>query len=194
MNAKNVIETLLEREDQTRYRLAKQLGVHESLLSRAYNGKSDPGFNEVSSWLDALGYTLLLVEKPNRRIDDPMAFSIDGFGKMLASFDTNDYDYLTVHRSLKQLIESYSTNPRTPEFSLLPGRIKDKNWRAFYAAAVSYLAEIADRKPPAILSSKINKISHPWCPIKKLGKSHTDFDETFAAYNVLLPIGELRWI
>jgi hypothetical protein len=194
MDARNVIETLLEQENTTRYRLAKQLGVHESLLSRAYNHKSDPGFNEVTGWLESLGYTLSITEKPNSKLDNSQAFSIVAFGKLLASLDSSNYDYLSIHRYLKQLIENYSSEPREIEAVFLPSRIKDKNWRAFYVAAVSYLARIVNETIPSAFSSVSNRAPTPWSPIKNLGKSHTRFDETFTAYNVLLPEGELQWI
>jgi transcriptional regulator with XRE-family HTH domain len=194
MNAKDVIDTLLEQEHTTRYRLAKQLGVQQSLLSRAYNNKSDPGFNEVSTWLDKLGYTISITESPNKQLDNAQAFSLDEFGKMLASLDDCNYDYLLIHRHLKQLIESYGSNPRPVDATVLPSRIKNKGWRAFYAAAVSYLSKMVGNDTPARFDSKSNGSKQPWSPIKKLGKSHTKFDETFAKYNILLPEGELKWI
>ncbi|GHT79996.1 hypothetical protein FACS1894104_5350 [Actinomycetota bacterium] len=148
----------------------------------------------VAGWLDKLGYAISIKENPIKNIDNSKAFSINGFGKMLANLDTDNYDYLAVHRYFKQLIESYSINPRPIAISVLPSRIKNSNWRAFYAAAVAYLSNSIGQTTPSRFSGKSNRLKQQWSPIKRLGKSHTDFDSTFALYNVLLPKGELKWI
>jgi len=194
MDAKTLIDTLLTNEGMTRYRLSKRLGVNESLLSRAYNGKSDPGFNEISRWLSELGYTLTIESRVNQRLDDTQVFDINHFGKMLSVLDTETYEYLKMHRSLKQVLEACLHDPDPPPVFYYPESIQNKAWRAFYAATIAYLYKSKGRRVPRYSGASMNKIEHEWSPIKKLGRAHTDFDETYKAYNILLPKGELTWI
>ncbi|MCL1847712.1 MAG: hypothetical protein FWF91_07110 [Coriobacteriia bacterium] len=194
MDAKTVIDTLLEQEETTRYRLAKRLRVHESLLSRAYNYKSDPGFNEVSRWLETLGYTLEITVNPNKPLADAHVFDINNLGRKLNTYNTDTYDYLELHRLLKQVLESQSLASAPPEILFYPSSVNSKAWRAFYAATIAYLYKVAGEQTPRCASINANKTETPWSPIQKLSKSHTDFDETYLEYNVLIPQGELTWI
>ncbi|MCL2826177.1 MAG: hypothetical protein FWD72_02095 [Eggerthellaceae bacterium] len=178
----------------TRYRLAKRLGVNESLLSRTYNGKSDPGFNEVSRWLGELGYAFSIVTDESRALENATAYDVNSFGKKLSLLDIGTYDYLEVHRMLKQVLESHAAKPSPPVVFFLPERIPCEEWRAFYAATIAYLYKNQMKQAPRFASPASNKAKNSWCPIRKLGRSHTAFDETYLDYNILLPKGELTWI
>jgi len=194
MDTKLLIDTLLEKEEMTRYRLAKRLGIHESLLSRAYNGNSDPGFNEVSRWLSGLGYSMLIVADDPTPLEDASAFDVNRFGRELAKCEQEACGYLKVHRMLKQVLEGFSQGDSPPQVYYYPESICDVRWRSFYAATIAYLYKMAGRRTPRFAGVTANKLEAAWCPIDKLGKSHTEFEETFLSYNVLLPKGELAWI
>ena len=194
MNAKNVLDTLLEQEEMTRYRLAKRLGIHESLLSRAYNGESDPGFNEVSRWLDELGYSFVIMPVASTPLEDDRAYDINSFGRKLSEINRDSYDYLEVHRYLKQVLEGLSSSRNPPSVFYYPKSMQNKNWRAFYAATIAHIFKQQQRRVPRYAAIISNRLDHAWSPIKKLGKAHTEFDETYLEYNVLLPKGELTWI
>jgi|GEM_PF-6947485 len=194
MNATAVIDTLLKQEGMTRYRLAKRLDVNESLLSRAYNGKSDPGFNEVSRWLKNLGYSFAIVPDESAVLENANTLDINHFGRTLSEINSASYDYLAIHRMLKQLLENQSTSPSPSTLYYFPEKITNEAWRAFYAATIAYLYKSQGKRVPKAADPIRNKTETIWCPIKKLGKSHTAFDETFLEYNVLLPEGELKWI
>jgi hypothetical protein len=192
MDARAVIDALISREGVSRYRLAKWLDVNESLLSRAYNGISDPGFNEVASWLDKLGYRLEIAEKS--ALADRSAYNIDRFGWMLDAMDKKAPDYLKVHRALKVLLESRPDSEAIEKISFSPASIKDANWRAFYAATVAYLAKMAKTDTPPMADEAYNSAPVPWSPIKRVRKSQTQYHHIYANYNVLIPEGELQWI
>ena len=194
MDARTVIDTLLEQEETTRYRLAKRLGVHESLLSRAYNGKSDPGFSEVSRWLEAFGYTLNIAVDSSRPLANVHVFDINHLGRKLSIYNTDTYDYLELNRLLKQVLEGQSLKTVPPEILYYPSSIQSSAWRAFYAATIAYVYKTAGAQTPRCASINANKTKTLWSPIKRLAKSHTDFDETYLKYNVLIPKGELTWI
>ncbi|MCL2757396.1 MAG: helix-turn-helix transcriptional regulator [Coriobacteriia bacterium] len=194
MNTKNVLDILLSQEQATRYRLAKKLGIHESQLSRAYNGKSDPGFNEVAQWLDAFGLSLAIVPNANNPIDDPSAYDISFFGRELHDIGSSEYDYFKVHRMLKQILQNHSSSAVPPLVIFYPESIQNNEWRAFYAATIAYLFKKAGKRVPRFAGVRANKTTDTWSPIKNLGRSHTEFDETYLQYNVLLPKGELAWI
>jgi hypothetical protein len=188
MNVSEVIEQVSSEQGLSRYAMAKALNVPESRLSRAYNQKSDPGFNEVNAWLEKLGYREEIVSCKPAYDHEPM--DINHFGRILAKTDDEDYDYLALYNSFKQLLEA----PTDIEVTFYPGRILHPQWRAFYAAMIAYLYKLYDKRLPAFAAVNRNGLSDAWCPIKDLGRSHTDFDETFLEYGVLLPEGELRWI
>ena len=194
MDAKTVIDTLLRQEKVTRYRLAKRLGINQSLISRAYNGKSDPGFNEISRWLDDLGYSLVIVADKNKALENVRAFDINYFGRALNEVDPYFYDYLEIHRMLKQVLENSLSEQSLPIVFYYPESIQSDDWRAFYAATIAYLYKCKDKRVPKFAGIVSNRTENAWSPIKRLGRSHTEFDETFLEYNVLLPRGELSWI
>ena len=104
MNAKDVIQTLLEQEGLSRYRLAKRLGVNESQLSRAFNNKSDPAFSEVARWLEVMGYRLSIARVESGGGSSAETSAIDRFGQWLSRLDPEDYDYLEVHRMLQHVL------------------------------------------------------------------------------------------
>ena len=174
--------------------MAKRLGVHESLLSRAYNGKSDPGFNEVARWLEAFGYALTIDADSSRSLADAHAFDINYLGHKLNTYEEDTHDYLELHRQLKQVLESQSQKSSPPQILYYPSSIQSTVWRAFYAATIAYVFKTTGRQPPRCASINANKTATPWSPIKRLAKSHTDFDETYLKYNILMPKGELTWI
>jgi hypothetical protein len=192
MNAREVIAYLVEHEGISRYRLAKRLGAQESLLSRAYNGVSDPGFNEVSDWLARLGFVLEIKEADT--LDDVSSFAIDRFGWAIDAMDKKDYDYLSVQRNLKQLLESRPDIQALNGVSFKPRQIGNRYWRAFYAATIAYLAVLVKADVPEFAEVKSNRAPKNWSPIRRIRKSQTDFDEIYAGYNVQLPKGELEWI
>jgi hypothetical protein len=192
MNAKEVITYLVEHEGISRYRLAKRLGAQESLLSRACNGVSDPGFNEVNRWLERLGFILEIREAD--ALDNAGSFAIDRFGWAIDAMDKKDYDYLSVQRNLKQLLESRPGAHVLSEVSFKPKQIGDRYWRAFYAATIAYLATLTEADVPEFAEVKSNRAPKNWSPIRRMRKSQTDFDEIYASYNVQLPKGELEWI
>jgi len=194
MDAKEVIDTLLEQEGMTRYRLAKKLGVNESLLSRAYNGKSDPGFNEISRWLSDLGYTFTITADGDTPINNANVYDINSFGKRLNAIDSSNYNYLEIHRMLKQILENCSSETEPPEVYYYPEIIKSNEWRAFYAATIAYLYKEKGRRIPRFVGVISNGLKSNWSPIKRIGRAHTEYDETYLKYNVLLPKGELMWI
>jgi transcriptional regulator with XRE-family HTH domain len=197
MKAREVIETIQKNEGVSRYQLARRLGVHDSMLSRTVNEKSDPGFNTVNDWLDKLGYALEIAKIPEQRIDEPDAFSLDRFGAFLGTLGDaagKDYDYLAVHRRLKQLLEHYTHERQVPEVNFRPAFIKNRNWRAFYAASVAFLLTERKATIPLWVENDSNRAPHPWSPLKLRAKEHSDFNPLFAKYNVLLPEGELSWI
>jgi hypothetical protein len=192
MNAAEVIACLVEQEGISRYRLAKRLGVQESLLSRAYNSVSDPGFNEVNDWLERLGFVLEI--RKADALDDAGSLAIDRFGWAIDAMDKKNYDYLSVHRNLKQLLESRPNAQVFNKVSFKPNQIGDRYWRAFYAATIAYLAALAKVGVPEFAETTSNQAPKNWSPIRRIRKSQTDFDETYASYNVQLPKGELEWI
>jgi hypothetical protein len=192
MNAKEAIDYIVEHEGISRYRLAKWLGAHESLLSRAYNGMSDPGFNEVNTWLDKLGFVLEIREADT--LDDSGSFAIDRFGWMLDATDRKNYDYLSIHRSLKQLLEAKPSAQTISDISFRPEQMGDRYWRAFYSATIAYLSEHAGARTPQFANANDNCAPKPWSPIQRARRSQTDFDERYADYNIKLPKGELEWI
>jgi hypothetical protein len=192
MNAAEVIDCLIEHEGISRYRLAKRLGVQESLLSRTYNGVSDPGFNEVNDWLKRLGFVLEV--KKTDALDDAGSLAIDRFGWTIDAMDKKDYDYLSVHRNLKQLLESKPDAQAFNEVSFRPNQIGNRYWQAFYAATIAYLAALANANVPEFAEVKSNRAPKLWSPIRRTRKSQTDFDKIYANYNVQFPKGELEWI
>jgi hypothetical protein len=105
-----------------------------------------------------------------------------------------DYDYLSVHRNLKQLLESRPGAQALDEVSFRPRQIGNRYWRAFYAATIAYLAAFAKADVPEFAEATSNRAPKSWSPIRRMKKSQTDFDEIYASYNVRLPKGELTWI
>ncbi|MDR2106237.1 MAG: helix-turn-helix domain-containing protein [Coriobacteriales bacterium] len=201
MNAKDVIEMVQKEEGLSRYQLARRLGVHDSMLSRTVNQKSDPGFNTVSSWLDKLGYALEVTRVPGKEIDAPGAFSVDQFGAFLGTLGdpvNTDYDYLRIHRQVKQLLEHYSPHHsqhhRKPKVTFKPAFIRNREWRAFYAAFLEHLFSDTGQDVPLWVDNESNRALQPWSPLRFPGRAHTRFDPIFKKYNVLLPEGELAWI
>jgi transcriptional regulator with XRE-family HTH domain len=197
MNAKDVIETIQRDKGVSRYRLARRLGVHDSLLSRIVNQKSNPGFNTVSAWLDELGYNLEITQAPGRGIDDQTVFSLNGFGAFLGTLGNPkevDYDYLRIHRQVKQLLAHYAGHRHEPRPTFRPAFIRDREWRAFYAAFLELLFANTGLDVPLWVDNESNRAPRPWSPLRSPGRSHTPLDPTFKKYNVLLPKGELTWI
>jgi len=194
MDTKLVIDTLLAQEEMTRYRLAKRLGVHESLLSRSYNGESDPGFNEVSRWLSELGYSLTIAADVPAPLEDGSVSNINRFGRELGKIEQESYDYLQVHRMLKQVLEGVSSSESPLQVYYYPESIQNEKWRSFYAATIAYLYKKAGKRIPRFAGVSSNRLNTAWCPIQNLGKAHTEFNETYLNYNILLPNGELAWI
>jgi hypothetical protein len=107
--------------------------------------------------------------------------------------DKQDY-YLNVANSMSQLLEHTAKTKQWTNLVDMTKMIKTKEWKAFYAAFVVYVAtKIVKKSPPAWTNKKSLVLKQKWSPIK-LKPYHTEFDETFKSYNVLLPKGELQWV
>jgi transcriptional regulator with XRE-family HTH domain len=188
MDIKNVIELLKDGSGLNSAKLADALDVPASTITRSLRGEMSPTFGKVNAWLDKAGYEMHILRK------NPDVYSLSRFRELFYSAeDSRDY-YLRVHRYLKQLLEHYAAGAATPDLNATGEDIGDANWRAFYAAAVAYLAQAIGKRSPVWTMDGRYVAPSPWVPFGKLGRSHTELDPIFSAHNVLLPKGELQWI
>ena len=61
------LKEILNREEMTAYRLAKELDIGQSYLSRLFKNRFNPSYELVKNIADKLGYDLCLVKKQSHR-------------------------------------------------------------------------------------------------------------------------------
>jgi transcriptional regulator with XRE-family HTH domain len=188
MDIRNIIELMKGDGAVNSATLAAALGVPASTITRSLRGEMNPTFGKVNDWLNKTGFEIHITKK------DSDVHSLSKFRELFYSADDSRSFYLKAHRYLKQLLEHYADSNNTPDLNAIGEDIGDANWRAFYAAAVAYLAKTVKKREPAWTKDRLYIAPEPWVPFGKLGRSHTELDPVFSAHNVLLPKGELQWI
>jgi len=68
------LKKILDREGMTSYRLAKDLGMWQSYLSRLFKNRFNPSYALVKKILEVLGYEIRFV-KPKRKEVKPGKFA-----------------------------------------------------------------------------------------------------------------------
>ena len=63
----NRLKEVLEKEGVTAYRLWKDLGIHQSQLSKFFHGKVNVSLEMLEQIADYLGYDLVLVKRKRAR-------------------------------------------------------------------------------------------------------------------------------